>query len=100
MSTNLIDGMTEREAKDLLNSICHSMGIGGKARTKSIILTNIENGSRRSECLGRIENHFTQEIMDEDDQPSEECLLSWGASPDQYLKDFLAAIDYNSDLLV
>lgn len=92
MSTNLIDEMTGREAKSLLNDICHALTIGGTARTPSVILTNIQNASRRSNCLGRIESHLTY-LVNEGDEECEECPLNWGADPDQYLIDFKAAID-------
>jgi len=41
MSANLIDEMTEREAKSILNDICCSLKIGGQDRTQGIILTCI-----------------------------------------------------------
>ena len=39
MSTNLIDDMTEREAKSILNDVCCILGLGGKGRTKAAIIS-------------------------------------------------------------
>lgn len=88
MSTNLIDEMTEREAKSILNDICHLFKIGSRARTKSTILTNIENVSRREKCLSKIEHHLTATFTDEDGEKHEDQLLNWGENPDQYLETF------------
>lgn len=41
MSTNLIDEMTESEAKEILSEICSRLLIDGKARTKSTILNGL-----------------------------------------------------------
>ena len=53
MSTNLIDAMTEREAKHLLNDICAAFKIGGAARTYSVVMTNIENAHNHTFCKNR-----------------------------------------------
>lgn len=92
MSTNLLDGMTEREAKSLLNDICCLLKIGGAARKSSVILQNIENAIRRSNCLSRIENHHTIVVLDDDNEEMEEQLLNWGESPEKYIKTYKAVI--------
>jgi len=93
---NLIDSMTEREAKSLLNDIFNVFSIGGYARTRARILTNINNSKRRSDCLGRIENYLSSTEIDEDGQAVEESLLNWGEQPDEYLKTFIVALDVKS----
>lgn len=94
MSTNKIDEMTEREAKDLLNKIADCSHIGGKARTASTILTNVENAARRSSCLSMIESFHT--VIDEDgnenDGVFECCALNWGEEPEQYIETYKAVI--------
>lgn len=92
MSANLIDEMSDCEAKDLLNLICLKFGIGEKARCKNTILGNVENSRRRSDCLGRIENYMTvSEIVEGEEH--EYSLLNWGEHPDQYIKTFIEVID-------
>lgn len=56
MSTNLIDNMSEREAKHLLNDIASVFKIGGKARSASVILTNVKNSADHAFCRSRTEN--------------------------------------------
>ena len=51
---NKIDEMTERAAKHLLNDICNTLGVGGAARDGDVILVNIRNAKRRSNCLSKI----------------------------------------------
>ena len=41
MSTNLIDELSEVEAKDLLNMICSKLHIQGKSRTSYTILKQV-----------------------------------------------------------
>ena len=87
MSTNKIDDMTERESKSLLNDICNELQIGGAARCDGLILTNLRNSIRRSECLWLIENHLT--IMEDGEESSR---LNWGETPEQYIETFKKAI--------
>ena len=93
MSTNLIDEMTEVDAKDLLNSICDKIGIGGKARTNATILTNVGNALRRSHCLSSIESHLVMVEVGDDGEEFEESMLNWGESPEKYIETFKEAID-------
>lgn len=88
MSTNKIDEMTEQEAKALLNDICAEIGIGGRARTHSVVMTNISNALRRSACLTRIENVHVETYVDEDGERVEESLLNWGQNPEDYLATY------------
>lgn len=90
---NIIDNMSEREAKSLLNDICNAFGIGGKVRTPSTILTCLGNAIRRSDCLSRIEHHLSVTELDEDGEAVEDSLLNWGESPDEYMKTFILALD-------
>ncbi len=64
------------------------MGIGSEARTKSVLKMNIENATRRSDCLSRIEQRYFMEEIDDDGEIYEECLLNWNESPDDYEKTF------------
>lgn len=88
MSTNVIDGMTEREAKHLLNDISALFSIGGKAATAPTILENVKNARRRSRCLSMIENYHVTTEIDDDGEEYDEQLLNWGESPAQYLKTY------------
>lgn len=88
MSTNKIDDMTEVEAKSLLNDICCELGIGCKARNRSVIMTCVSNAIRRSSCLGKIEALYTRTVLDEHEEETEEQLLNWGESPDKYIETF------------
>ena len=80
---NRIDEMTEREAKDILNDICHHFSIGGSARGKRTIMTNVRNSIRRSNCLSSIEREFMVK-----EEGCEYSLLNWGESPDKYIETF------------
>lgn len=88
MSTNKIEEMTEDETKALLNDICSAFGIGGKARTHSIIMTNLENSIRRSACLSRIEALYVETNIDDEGEEVEIQLLNWGQNPDEYETTF------------
>ena len=93
MSTNKIDEMTELEAKALLNDICGKFNIGGKARTHSVVMTNINNALRRSRCLSRIESLHTETHTDEYGEVTEESLLNWGQEPEEYLATYKNLVD-------
>lgn len=88
MGTNLIDVMTEREAKHLLNDIANVFSIGGKARTSQTILTNVRNAVRRADCLSRVESYMTKTEIDEDGEEVENNLLRWGDIPEDYIERF------------
>ena len=99
MSTNLVDEMTEQEAKNALNDIFNIFTIGGKARTPSVLMTNLENIKRFSGYLHAIEREFFMVAgePDEDypdDEPDDVCLVnSWGRDQDQYVSQFKNALD-------
>ena len=80
--------MTETDAKALLNDVCAELGIGGKARTQSIIMTNIKNASRRSDCLSKIENLYVEGGLDEDGEYIENQQLNWGEEPENYIETY------------
>lgn len=69
--------------------------IGGRARKSGTILANVENARRRSECLGRIEDHLSVTEAADEGEPGDETkvsLLNWGEPPDEYIKTFKKAI--------
>ncbi|SEO77076.1 hypothetical protein SAMN02800692_2037 [Luteibacter sp. UNC138MFCol5.1] len=82
---------TENTADAILAAVCDALHIGSAVRSMDVVMTNIGNLQRRSACLDGIERaFFTEEVPDEDD-PSEsidECSLSWGATPEQYVETF------------
>ncbi|MFJ3048553.1 hypothetical protein ACIPEN_22190, partial [Herbaspirillum chlorophenolicum] len=89
----------EVKASEELRQVYDAFGIGELARTLPILLTNISNATRRSECLWAIEREFfTKEVPVEDwlaEEPgdtTEECSLSWGASRAEYVEQFRAAL--------
>lgn len=55
------------------------------------VFVNIQNATRRSDCLSAVERKFfTREVPDEDypDKMGEECDLGWGKGPTEYTEDF------------
>lgn len=88
----MLEEMSEVEVRDLLGLICCKFHIGDLARTKNTILGNVENSSRRSDCLCRIENYMSvSEIIDGEE--TEYSLLNWGESPSQYILTFINALE-------
>lgn len=96
MSTNAIDRMTESEAKSLLNDICSALQIGGQVRNQSVVMTNIKNAIRRSDCLSRIENLYTKTEVDESGEEAEVSLLRWGQNPAEYEANFREVAGFDS----
>ncbi len=87
--------MSERheEALALLHDICDLFGIGADARSRDVILTNVQNAKRRSECLNRVEwEFFTTTETDEDGEEYEDCPLNWGANSQEYAEQFRGAL--------
>lgn len=77
----------------LVNDICDLFCIGADARSRGVILTNVQNAKRRSECLNRVEwEFFTTTETDEDGWEYEECPLNWGANSQEYAEQFRAAL--------
>lgn len=84
---------TAPTSKEDLTAVYDAFGIGSAVRTPAVLLANIENVKRRSECLSAIEREFfTSTIEDDDGEPSDECPLSWGAEPAQYVEQFREAL--------
>lgn len=78
-----------REAEGTLNEISGIARIGTEARKPFIIIENVKNMARRSECLSAIERQFfTSVITDDDGEESEDCPLNWGDGPVEYAKNF------------
>lgn len=78
---------------DPLSKVYDAFSIGSAARVPSTLLANVENARRRSECLSRIEHEFfTRTVQDEDGEDTEECPLSWGAEPAEYVEQFRGAL--------
>jgi hypothetical protein len=71
-------------ARTLLHQISDAFGIGMEARTPSVILTNVANAHRRSECLSEVENHHMTLQPDDDGEMVEECPLRWSDTRSQY----------------
>jgi hypothetical protein len=78
-----------------LGAVYDVFSIGRAARTEETLLANVENANRRSQCLSAIEREFfTTEAPDEDipGLTVEDCPLSWGAEPEEYVKQFRTAL--------
>jgi hypothetical protein len=81
--------------EETLRQVCDMLHIGFAARTPSTILTNVGNLIRRGECLNAIEREFFTVETDppaDDEEPGEECLLNWGATATEYVKQFREAL--------
>ncbi len=80
-----IDEMKLDELRATLHDVSTVFGIGTAARSRSTIVTNCENASRRADCLSRVENCHTKTVIDEDTgEEYEETVLNWAHSPEQY----------------
>lgn len=88
------EGVLAAQAVADLNAVYDLFHIGTKARSIDTLLVNCGNASRRGECLWRIEQLFSYEVPDEDDphETVENCDLSWGHDPDEYIEAFKAAL--------
>ena len=86
------------EGDEILNDICDLFKIGERARTRSAIMTNIENTIDFAEKLHAIELEFFMVPGEPDDdypdeEPMDECLVnSWGSTTEQYVEQFRAAL--------
>lgn len=78
---------------DFKLKVYEALGIGDQA-SEFAVFVNIENLRRRVACLQAVEEKFfTQEAApDEDGLRTWECMLSWGATPEQYTKQFAQAL--------
>lgn len=83
-----------RELAEFKDKVRQSFLIGDAAEDFAIFI-NIENTLRRSGCLSAVEREFfTREEPDEEypDEMFEQCDLSWGAEPKEYIEDFRKAL--------
>jgi hypothetical protein len=84
-----------------MGAVYAAFGIGSKARTPNVLLVNIQNARRRSECLSAIEHEFfTRTTEDDEGEEMEDCPLSWGVEPEEYVKQFreaLTALEHADD---
>lgn len=83
-------------AQAFKTKVYQALGIGS-ACDEHVVFANIENLIRREHCLSAIEREFfmVETPPDEgegDTGPGEECLLNWGHTPEQYVKQFAQAI--------
>lgn len=96
MGADEIERLTVEVAafKEQLAAIADVFHIGGEARTLDVIMTNIDNVCRRSDCLSSIEHSFFTELTpsDDEEEPYEECSLNWGATPEEYVEQFRQAL--------
>lgn len=90
----LIKKMSDAEAKVFLGQIVALLGCGENAANEIVVMTCFENMSRRSDCLGLIENYLTVPVIDDDGEEGEDSLLNWGEDPKQYLATFKNALKY------
>ena len=65
------------------DAIADIFSIGSKARSHNVIMTNLGNAKRRSDCLSLIETYLSDEDGD--------SKLNWGESPEKYIETFKTA---------
>lgn len=85
-----------KAVKDM-EAVYDMFAMGRDARKPHILMSCIENLQRRFDCLAAIEREFfivPSEPDDDypDEDPGEECLLNWGASPEEYVEQFRTAL--------
>ena len=94
----IVSKMNDHEGMAVLMNIVAELGIGSLAASESVILTNIRNTSRRSDCLSNIENYITESVVS--DEPEDEgeqyesSLLNWGHDPEAYIANFKSLITW------
>ena len=76
--------------------VYQALGIGS-ACAEYGVFASIANLRRRADCLSAVELEFfmVETPPDEeegDTEPGEECLLNWGHTPEQYVKQFAEAL--------
>ncbi|HEX7907312.1 MAG TPA: hypothetical protein VF534_04370 [Paraburkholderia sp.] len=93
-NTDAAPSQTLDEQAATLQRVYDLVGMGALARTPGILLANLENMKRRSDCLSGIELLFTYEVPDEQDEWEmvEECDLNWGHARAEYVEAFKAAL--------
>lgn len=86
------------DSAEILNEICDLFHIGEQARTRSAIMTNIQNTIGFADQLRAVEQAFfmVPGEPDEDypdEEPADECLVnSWGSTVEQYVEQFRNAL--------
>lgn len=86
------------DSDKILSDICDLFKIGEDARTRSAIMTNIENINDFADKLHAIEREFFMVPGEPDDdypdeEPADECLVNcWGTTTEQYVEQFRAAL--------
>jgi len=88
VTDELINEMSDSEARQLVNDIANLFNIGENVRNAAVLLVNIKNASRRSDCLSKIESYHTVFDTDDDSGEYEEALLNWGESPEKYIETY------------
>jgi len=93
-NTDAMQTQTLDEQAATLQRVYDLVGMGALARTPGILLANLENMKRRSDCLSGIEQLFTYEVPDDDmpDEMVDECDLNWGHDRAEYVEAFKAAL--------
>ena len=90
-----------REALETVAQVCDAFMIGEQVRDKQTIMTNLHNAIRRSNCLSAVENKFfTRTLVDDEEGEYEECYLSWGEEPAEYIKQFEAVLADRAERLL
>ena len=79
-------------AERTVGQVATVLGIGCEARTPNVIIENVRNAVRRSDCLSRIEAHHTITVTDEYGDEMREELLNWGEQPGQYIETYRAVV--------
>ena len=86
------------DSDKILSDMCDLFKIGEDARTRSAIMTNIENVNDFADKLHAIEREFFMVPGEPDDdypdeEPADECLVNcWGTTTEQYVEQFRAAL--------
>jgi hypothetical protein len=93
-NTDAVPTQTLDEQAGTLQRVYDLVGMGALARTPGILLANLENMKRRADCLSGIEQLFTYQVPDEQNEweAVDECDLNWGHDRDDYLEAFKAAM--------
>ena len=88
----LKEQLAAREAT--ISRVCDAFMIGESVRNEETIMANLNNAIRRGNCLSAIEDKFfTRTLVDDEEGEFDECYLSWGATPEEYVKQFGAVLE-------
>lgn len=85
-----------------LERVYDAFKIGANARNPETLMVSLNNTLRFAENLHAIENEFfmvagepSNEPEDLGSEPEQVCLLNWGASKEEYVLQFAAALDHH-----